>query len=61
MTCHDRVRHVPTVTPGAFRAPRAVAAAPAAPIAKDQRSIKTMGLWPKGVPYPHDQQQERPC
>lgn len=32
----DRVRHVPTITPGAFRAPQAVATAPAAPIAKDQ-------------------------
>ncbi|MDE1918964.1 MAG: hypothetical protein KGH96_23195 [Sphingomonadales bacterium] len=32
----DRVRHVPTVTPGAFRAPQAVATAPAAPIAKDK-------------------------
>lgn len=31
----DRVRAVPTVTPGAFRAPQPVAAAPAAPIAKD--------------------------
>jgi len=141
----DRVRHVPTVTPGAFRAPLAVAAAPTAPITKDQpvrsqvylravaglpciacgiqghsqaahlppeakglkqsdlltfplcctrvgvpgchqdydqyrlfpkpaamtvgrawaadtqRRIHAMGLWPKGVPYPHDQQPERPC
>lgn len=142
----DRVRHVPTVTPGAFRAPQAVATAPAAPIPKDQpvrseayrravaslpcaicrvpgysqaahgsagkgmglkacdltlfpaccdrpgvrgchsqldqgalftkavrhqlepawaadtqRRIHAMGLWPKGIPYPHDQQQERPC
>jgi len=142
----DRVRHVPTVTPGAFRAPQAVATAPAAPIAKDkpvrseayrravaglpcvickvpgysqaahgsdgkgmgikacdltlfpaccdrpgvrgchgqldqgalftkavrhqlepawaadtQRRIHAMGLWPKGIPYPHDQQPERPC
>ena len=31
----DRLRGVPTVTPGAFRAPQPVAAAPAAPITKD--------------------------
>lgn len=31
----DRVRSVPTVTPGAFRAPEPVAMAPAATIAKD--------------------------
>ena len=31
----DRVRSVPTVTPGAFRAPQPVAIAPSAPIAKD--------------------------
>ena len=30
----DRVRSVPAVTPGAFRAPQPVVAAPAAPIAK---------------------------
>lgn len=30
----DRVRHAPTVTPGAFRAPQAVSDAPAAPVAK---------------------------
>ena len=31
----DRVRSMPTVTPGAFRAPEPVASAPAAPITKD--------------------------
>ena len=31
----DRVRSVPTVTPGAFRAPLAVATTPAAPIVKN--------------------------
>ena len=31
----DRVRSMPTVTPGAFRAPLAVATTPAAPIVKD--------------------------
>ena len=31
----DRLRSVPTVTPGAFRAPQPVAIAPAAPITKD--------------------------
>ncbi len=31
----DRVRAMPTVTPGAFRAPLAVATAPAAPITKE--------------------------
>ena len=31
----DRLRSMPTVVPGAFRAPLAVATAPAAPIAKD--------------------------
>ena len=31
----DRVRSVPAVTPGAFRAPQPVAIAPAAPITKD--------------------------
>ena len=31
----DRVRSVPAVTPGAFRAPQLVATAPATPIAKD--------------------------
>ena len=31
----DRVRTMPTVTPGAFRAPQPVAIAPAAPITKD--------------------------
>ena len=31
----DRVRAMPTVTPGAFRAPQPVAIAPAAPITKD--------------------------
>ncbi len=31
----DRVRSVPTVTPGAFRAPEPVAMAPAATVAKD--------------------------
>lgn len=30
----DRVRHVPTVTPGAFRAPQAVAASPVAQVHK---------------------------
>ena len=142
----DRVRHVPTVTPGAFRAPEPVASAPAARVEKaapvrseayrrlvaampcvicgmvgygqaahgsagkgmgikasdmelfclcadrpgvrgchslldqgamftkavrhelepvwaadTQRRIHAMGLWPKGIPYPHDQQPERPC
>ncbi len=32
---HDRLRSMPTVTPGAFRAPQPVATAPAAPITKD--------------------------
>ena len=31
----DRVRHVPSVTPGAFRAPVPVGDAPAAPVTKD--------------------------
>jgi len=31
----DRVRSMPTVTPGAFRAPQPVAIAPAAPVTKD--------------------------
>ena len=31
----DRLRSVPAVTPGAFRAPQPVAIAPSAPIAKD--------------------------
>lgn len=31
----DRVRSVPTVTPGAFRAPQPVAIAPAAPVEKE--------------------------
>lgn len=31
----DRVRSMPTVTPGAFRAPQPVATTPAAPITKD--------------------------
>lgn len=31
----DRVRSVPTVTPGAFRAPQPVAIEPAAPVTKD--------------------------
>ena len=142
----ERVRHVPTVTPGAFRAPEPVASAPAAQVCKaatvrseayrravaglpcvickvqgysqaahgsdgkgmgikacdltlfpaccdrpgvrgchgqldqgalftkavrhqlepawaadTQRRIHAMGLWPKGIPYPHDQQQEHPC
>lgn len=26
--------------------------------ADTQRKIHAMGLWPKGVPYPHDQQEE---
>lgn len=139
----DRLRIVPTVTPGAFRAPQPVAIEPAAPVTKDnpvrneeyrravaslpcvicgvpgysqaahgsegkgmgikacdltlfpaccdrpgvrgchsqldqgalftkavrrelepvwaadtQRRILSMGLWPKGVPYPHDQQPD---
>lgn len=29
--------------------------------ADTQRRIHAMGLWPKGIPYPHDQQPERPC
>lgn len=29
--------------------------------ADTQRRIHAMGLWPKGIPYPHDQQQEHPC
>lgn len=31
----DRLRSVPTVTPGAFRAPQPVAIEPAAPVTKD--------------------------
>ena len=26
-----------------------------------QRKIHAMGKWPKGVPYPHDQQRKAPC
>ena len=29
--------------------------------ADTQRRIHAMGKWPKGVPYPHDQQRKAPC
>lgn len=47
----DRLRSMPTVTPGAFRAPLALATAPAAPIAKDnpvrsQQYLRTVASLP---------------
>ena len=47
----DRVRRVPTVTPGAFRAQLAVATTPAAPIVKDnpvrsQQYLRTVASLP---------------
>ncbi len=29
--------------------------------ADTQRKIHAMGLWPKGIPYPHDQQRKASC
>ena len=29
--------------------------------ADTQRKIHAMGLWPKGLAYPHDQQRKAPC
>ena len=54
----DRVRSVPTVTPGAFRAPLPVVAAPAAPITKDspvrsqqyRRAVASLPCINCGVP-----------
>ena len=54
----DRVRSMPTVTPGAFRAPLAVATAPATPIVKDnpvrsqqyRRAVASLPCINCGVP-----------
>ena len=47
----DRVRVMPTVTPGAFRSPQPVATTPAAPITKDnpvcsQQYLRTVASLP---------------
>ena len=54
----DRLRSVPTVTPGAFRAPQPVATAPATPIVKDnpvrsqqyRRAVASLPCINCGVP-----------
>ena len=53
--CHSRLDQGALLSKAARHALEPVWAA------DTQRKIHAMGLWPKGIPYPHDQQRKASC